>query len=248
MITRREFLHGVTGLSALLLPEVSWGQGGADRAHRPEVDLPILADDPTSVPLTVSVDHPMEPNHYIKSIEVVLDTDPVPQKGTFQFTPLSGRASVSYQMRSGQGGDLRVTVECTRHGRFEARRSVRVAPGGCSVPPAAATRERGGNPSVRIGSRVRPSDAIPVWAKIQHSSHTGLVEKNDKFIQERPPFYLERMTVLLGEERVSEFLMTPAVSPDPQIRFFVKADPGKPLRVIFVNNRGQRWEASQRVG
>ena len=42
--------------------------------------------------------------------------------------------------------------------------------------------------------------------------------------------------------------MTPAVSPDPKLRIFVRAEPGKPVRAIFVNNKGERWEASQPVG
>jgi sulfur-oxidizing protein SoxY len=220
----------------------------ADAAHRIQVDVPILADDPVAIPLTVSVDHPMEPDHYIKSLEVVLATDPVPRKGVFRFTPLSGRASVAYQIRSGKGGELTVTAECSRHGRFETKQPVRVAPGGCAVPPGAATRERGESPSVRTSGRVKAGEAAPVWAALKHSSHTGLSEKKGMFVQERPPFYVERMTVFVGEQQVSEFLMTPAVSPDPRVRFFVKAEPGKPVRVVFVNNKGEKWEASQQLG
>lgn len=244
-LSRRDLLAGAS--LTLLLPRQLWAESNLAAAHRPQIDVPIVADDPTSVPLTVFVDHPMEPDHYLKSLEVVLETDPVPKKGVFLLTPLSGRASVAYQMRSGKGGELKVIIECSRHGRFEARQEVRVVPGGCAVPPGKAVRERGGNPSVRTNSRVRPGEVIPVWTKIDHSSHTGLGEKNGKFVQEQRPFYVERMTAFLGDQRVSEFLMTPAVSPDPKIRFFVKADPGKLLRIVFVNNRGQKWEASHRL-
>lgn len=219
----------------------------ADAAHRVQVDAPILADDPVGVPITISVEHPMEPDHYIRRLEVALPTDPVPPKGTFLFTPGSGRASVAYQMRSGQGGELVAVAECSRHGRFETRQVVRVAPGGCAVPPGAAVRERGADPSVRA-DRVRGGGVVPVWATLKHSSHTGLVEKKGKFVPERPPFFVERMTVFVGDTQVSEFLLTPAVSPDPKLRFFVRGEPGKTLRVAFVNNRGQRWEASQQLG
>jgi sulfur-oxidizing protein SoxY len=216
-----------------------------ETAHRPQIDVPILADDPVAVPLTVSVDHPMEADHYIKALEVVLRTDPVPRKGVFHFTPRSGRASVAYQMRSGQGGELTVVAECTRHGRFEARHLVRVAPGGCALPPGSVTREQGGSPSVRTQARVRPGEVVAVWASLKHTSHTGLAEKNGTFVQERPAFFVERMTAFLGEERVSEFALTPAMSPDPKLRFFVKARPGTMLRVVFVDNRGGQWAAHQ---
>jgi sulfur-oxidizing protein SoxY len=240
----------VTG-GAALGPRPAAGQGssrsgaGGDPAHRIQVDAPILADDPVAVPLTVSVEHPMEPEHYIKSLEVTLATDPVPQKGTFLFTPGSGRASIAYQMRSGQGGELTVAAECSQHGRFEARHTVRVAPGGCAVPAGGAVREAGGMPSVRADGRTRRGQAIPVWAALRHSSHTGLIERQGKLVPGRPAYFVERLTVFLGEERVSEFRLTPAISPDPKLRFFVKAEPGRAVRVVFVNNRGERWEASQ---
>jgi sulfur-oxidizing protein SoxY len=250
--TRREVLSllGLGGL-AIGAPAGLTAQprpGAGDAAHRISVDAPILADDPVAVPLTIAVDHPMERDHYILSLEVELATDPVPGKGVFRFTPESGRASVAYQIRSGQGGDLRVRAECSRHGRFEVTHALRVAPGGCAVPPAATTRERGGSPTVRVDGRARPGQVVPVWASLKHTSHTGLVERQGKVFPERPPFFVERLAVFVGEQQVSEFLMTPAVSADPKLRFFVRAAPGKAVRVVFVNNKGERWEASQPIG
>lgn len=238
----------VRGWTRPVAAQVPARPGDVEAAHRVQIDVPILADDPVAIPLTISLDHPMEPDHYITGFEVVLATDPVPKKGRFRFTPLSGRASVAYQIRSGQGGDLTVVAECSRHGRFETKQSVRVAPGGCALPPGASAQERGGSPSVRSTGGVKPGEPTPIWASLRHASHTGLTEKKGKFVQERPPFFVERMTVFVGERQVSEFLMTPAVSPDPKIRFFAKADPGQSVRVVFVNNRGERWEASQRLG
>ena len=253
MTSRRAWLRTWLGAGLALVARAAGAQprGGtvrADPAHRAEVDVPILADDPIAIPLTVSVDHPMEADHFIRSLDVVLATDPVPGKGTFLFTPASGRASVAFQMRSGQGGDLVVAVECTRHGRFETRRAVRVAPGGCALPPGAAAKESGGSPTLRLAGGAKPGAIVPVWASLKHTSHTGLTERQGKFVPERAPYYVERVTVLVGDEQVSEFRLTPAVSPDPRIRFFVRAAPGKAIRVAFINNRGERWEASQPQG
>ena len=64
---------------------------------------------------------------------------------------------------------------------------------------------------------------------------------------EREPYFVERATVFVGEQRVSELVLTAAVSPDPKLRFFVRGEPAKTLRVVFVNNRGERWEASQKM-
>lgn len=112
-LSRCGFVAGI-GL-ALVAPRSLWAQSSLAAAHRPEIEVPILTDEPTSVPLTVVVDHPMEADHYIQRLALALETDPVPGKGTFLFTPASGRASVAYQIRSGQGGELKVTGECVRH-------------------------------------------------------------------------------------------------------------------------------------
>jgi desulfoferrodoxin (superoxide reductase-like protein) len=48
------------------------------------LEVPKLAEDPTAVPVRVSVDHPMERDHFIESVEVILDADPVPHKGTYR--------------------------------------------------------------------------------------------------------------------------------------------------------------------
>jgi predicted secreted protein len=75
--------------------------------------MPILAEDSAAVPVQVSVEHPMEPDHYIRSLEVTLDKDPVPWKGKFNFTPGNGRAWVAFTMRSGTGGLVRAVAECS---------------------------------------------------------------------------------------------------------------------------------------
>jgi hypothetical protein len=55
------------------------------------------------------------------------------------------------------------------------------------------------------------------------------------------------MTVWLDDQRVSEFQMTSAVSPNPLIRFPLKVTRPTTLRVQFANSEGQRWEVSQAI-
>src|SRR5712692_2570708 len=119
--SRRALLLG--GTLTFLAPSRLYAQPDLGREHRPMIDSPTLAEDPSAVPLQVSVNHPMEPEHFIRSIEIQLDHDPVPYKGKFLFTPANGQAAVAFHMRSGAGGVLKVTAEClsahpesTKHG------------------------------------------------------------------------------------------------------------------------------------
>jgi desulfoferrodoxin (superoxide reductase-like protein) len=239
----------------LLLGGAVWGLGSravsgqprADPEHAVAIDLPLLAEDPTAVPIRVSVDHPMEPDHLIQWVEVVLEGDPVPQKGRFVFGPGNGRAWVAYQMRSGTGGLVTVSARCSRHGTFVGRREVRVVDGGCTTGPDKVGRERAGRPQVRLPRGIRRGEIVEVRTRIEHNSYTGLALRNGRFVREAPEHYVKRMLVYVGEELVSEFQMTSAVSPSPVVRFPLRFARDDTLRVVFVNSEGRRWEVTEPI-
>ncbi len=245
MLTRRGFVAGAAAL--LCVPRPAGAEGGLDREHTPRLDLPLLTEDPSAVPVTVWVEHPMEPDHYIRWIHVTLPTDPVPDKGTYGFTPLSGRAWVSFQMRSGAGGVVRAEAEDTRHGRATATGEVRVAEGGCGVAPDKVGRDNPGNPVIRLPRAYRAGDVIEVRVRIDHASHTGLAFKNGKYVRERPAYYLTRMLATFEGRTVSDFKLTSAVSPNPLLRFTMRVPGPGTLRVLWTNSEGKSWEAGQPI-
>src|SRR2546425_2778306 len=207
---------------ALLVPRGLHAQLALEREHRPVIIAPALSEDPSAVPLQVSVNHPMEPEDFIRSIEIRLDSDPVPYKGKFLFTPANGQAAVAFHMRSGAGGVLKVTAEYSRHGRFVATKETRVTEGGCAAPPD-MTRDRLGHPRIRLPEAIRTGEIVQVRAKIDHNSYTGLVLKSGNYVREAPELYVKQMLVFLDDQQVSEFQMTSAVSANPLIRFPFKA-------------------------
>jgi sulfur-oxidizing protein SoxY len=246
---RREFLRevsiGVVGVMGA--PRVAMTQVKADREHQIDVDVPILSEEPAAVPIRVALEHPMEPDHYIRSIEVTLDRDPVPAKGKFLLTPGNGRPWVAYQIRSGTGGLVKAVAVCSRHGELQATREARVVDGGCSTPPERGARERAGSPELRLPRTIKAGEPFEVRARVIHGSYTGLALRQGRFVRELPEYYVKQMTVWLDDQRVSEFQMTSAVSPNPLIRFPLRVTRSAMLRVQFVNSEGQHWEVSQPI-
>jgi sulfur-oxidizing protein SoxY len=103
-----------------------------ERIHLPKVTLPPVVEDGTQASIIVSLDHPMEEDHYIKSIQILNFADPVVIKGKFYMTPLNGEAFISTQIRlAGGEGTVWVVAECNKHGKWAANRTVNVAAGGC---------------------------------------------------------------------------------------------------------------------
>ena len=103
-----------------------------ERIHLPKVTLPPVVEDGTQASIIVSLDHPMEEDHYIKSIQILNFADPVVIKGKFYMTPVNGEAFISTQIRlAGGEGTVWVVAECNKHGKWAANRTVNVAAGGC---------------------------------------------------------------------------------------------------------------------
>lgn len=246
MFNRRAVLRAtLLGLGAYLSPPVLGVAQGLEREHQPQLDLPVLAEDPVAVPVVVWVDHPMEPDHFISSLEVTLEADPVSRKGVFLFTPASAKAWVAFQMRSGVGGLAKATAECSRHGRFVGTREVRVAADGCTSAPGRVAKDRIGNPVLRVPRSFKVGEVIEVRTKIDHPSDTGLTFDAGKFVLARPEFFLKQMRVSFDGQLISDFRLTSAVSPNPLIRFPLKVTRAGTLQVVFANNEGQQWETTQ---
>lgn len=103
-----------------------------ERIHIPKVTLPPVVEDGSQAPIVVEVDHPMEPDHYIKNIQIMNFTDPVVIKGKFDFTPANGEVYLGTQIRlAGGEATVWVVAECNQHGKWAASKDTKVAAGGC---------------------------------------------------------------------------------------------------------------------
>lgn len=102
-----------------------------EKIHVPQLGLPPIAEDGAIVPAYVELPHPMEPDHYIKSVEILFYGDPVVSKGKFNFTPQNAIPYLSTQIRLGGSGEVVCISECNKHGRWIGVASVKVTVGGC---------------------------------------------------------------------------------------------------------------------
>jgi sulfur-oxidizing protein SoxY len=244
-------IHGV--------PAVAGSRRRRDEpAHAVVVRAPVVAGDGNKVPLVVEMAHPMEPDHYIRSIEVTNARDPVPSKGIFRLTPANGQVYLAFQARMDEGvAEIGVTAECSVHGRSASRPSSITIPdgtGGCAGPLAGeAPRSpdvrppRIRIPAVLKGHALRAGEVFGVQVGLAHPNRTGLARRDGRFVATEEPFHLERIEIFYGEEPISEFLATPAWSDDPLLTFRLRVRQDGVLRVVATNNRRQRLAAEQAI-
>lgn len=139
-LTRRRLLR-VTALAGAAALGADGAAGGLRRAgtggevfdlsaHLPVVKAPRSAIG-SLVPVFVAVQLSMAADHYIRSLEIAVPSDPVPSKGRVSLTPACGEAYFYTQVRVDEGRvEMVVEAECSRHGRFESRVAIEVLEGG----------------------------------------------------------------------------------------------------------------------
>lgn len=103
-----------------------------EKAHVPLVKVPTIAEDGKNVQVEVTIDHPMEKDHYIESLAIYVPNDPVVAKGIFRFSPANGAARLKIQTRMNSGTTRVLAVAtCNKHGRWVGEAGLRVIGGGC---------------------------------------------------------------------------------------------------------------------
>lgn len=113
-LTRRQFLGGtVLGLalplalrpaaeaspeSAAAAMKVILGDAPL-RDGKVSLEVPPIAENGNSVPLTVSVESPMTAAEHVRSIHIFAEENPLPNVAHFSLGPRAGRAQVSTRIR-----------------------------------------------------------------------------------------------------------------------------------------------------
>jgi sulfur-oxidizing protein SoxY len=105
--------------------------GAVPVAGKVKLDLPEIAENGNTVPITVSVESPMSDKDYITDVIVLADGNPNAGVATFHFTPASGVAEANTRIRLANTQNI-VAVAKTNDGKFyTASKQVKVTIGGC---------------------------------------------------------------------------------------------------------------------
>jgi sulfur-oxidizing protein SoxY len=105
--------------------------GKAAQRGRISIDLPEIAENGNTVPLTITVDGPMTADDHVSDILVVAEGNPRPGLATFHLTPLSGRAEVATRIRLAATENIIVVAKTSKGQFFTELKQVKVTIGGC---------------------------------------------------------------------------------------------------------------------
>jgi len=264
-ISRRKFCQWssslvLAGLFPSLSSEAAAGQDSKalKELHTPKLTLPAMTKNGTHVPIVARMNHPLEQKHYIRQIQFLNESDPIPSKGVFHPTPANGEIFFSFQARMHSGTSTVLAIaECNLHGKWIARQRITIpeGQGGCATAGSekqVATQEEILPPVIRIPELVRrghlaKGTTTDVQVKFQHPSTTGHAYENRKFIQVEEPFYLTSMQLFYDDRLVSRYEMTAGLSDNPFLTLKLKLTKEKQIQIVFTNSLGQQFKAAHEV-
>jgi sulfur-oxidizing protein SoxY len=147
LLDRREFAAAAVAMALLPAQATPLGAQAAEPAWQQALknlvgdakpvegkvtlELPEIAENGNTVPMTVSVESPMTASDYVKAIHVIATENPQPGVATFRFTPLSGKASAASRMRLARTQEVIGLAELSDGKFLLGRRTVKVTIGGC---------------------------------------------------------------------------------------------------------------------
>ena len=106
--------------------------GGKEAAlGRVKLDLPEIAENGNTVPMTVSVESPMTEQSFVSEVMIVADANPRGGIVTFHFTPASGVAEANTRIRLAETQNVIALAKMNDGSVYKASQEVKVTIGGC---------------------------------------------------------------------------------------------------------------------
>lgn len=105
--------------------------GKAAKDGKVSLDLPEIAENGNTVPISLSVESPMSKDNYVKRVVVVADGNPRAPVATFHFSPASGVAEASTRMRLAKTQNVIAVAEMSDGSFYMTKKQVKVTIGGC---------------------------------------------------------------------------------------------------------------------
>lgn len=98
---------------------------------RISLELPQIAENGNTVPISFEIDSPMTESDYVKAVHVFAEQNPLPNVASFYFTPRSGKAWISTRMRLLKTQYVVAVAEMSDGSVYMASTEVKVTLGGC---------------------------------------------------------------------------------------------------------------------
>jgi len=207
-----------------------------------ELEAPTRAEDGAVVPVRIHAKFPQTPDRYIKTISLIIDKNPAPLAGKFQFTPKSGRADLALRIRVNEYSPVRVIAE-TNDGKLFMNSLFVKASGGCSAPVGTdldAAMQRLGKIRFKTKNITSLDEPIATQLAVSHPNITGM-QKDQVSLLYIPSHFVTQVVVKFDDEPIFSAETTISVSENPNFRFFFVPEKKGTLTAEITDSKGMKF-------
>lgn len=197
---------------------------------------PKRAEDPALVPIKVTTAFEQTQEKYIQRIILLIDKNPVPLIGEFEFTPESGKADIAMRVRVNTYSYIRAIAQMNNGDLFMAKKYVK-ASGGCSAPIGAdydAAMKRLGKMKFRLDKGIKNGKPTMAQLLISHPNVTGMqMDQVTRF--KRRAHFIKQIKVTFNDQPILTAKTDIAISSDPNFRFYFMPSENGELKAEFTD-------------
>ena len=213
-----------------------------------DFSAPYRAEDGVMVPIKIVAKKPQTKEHYIKSLWIIIDKNPKPLAGKFQFSPLNGKADLSMRIRVDAYSPVRVIAETNDEKLYMVSHYVKSS-GGCSAPAssdAATALARLGK--IRLKTPLLKSFEKPVQTRlaISHPNISGL-QKDQVTTLFIPPHYISKIDVKFEGESIFSAETDISISENPNFKFYFVPTKAGTLTTEITDTQGNKFTQSKKL-
>lgn len=214
-----------------------------DGSHIMKLETPYRALDAAMVPITVKFNKDQTSDNFIKSLVLVVDENPSPVVGKFNFSHKTGNPTLTTRIRVDKYTYVRAIAEDNNGKKFMISNYVKAA-GGCSAPSLAdvdAVMTRLGKMKMKFIESLDSSNSInKAKFLISHPNYSGL-QFNQLTRSEIPAHFVNHIEIEQDGELILEVNPDISLSEDPSITFHY-INSGGPLTVKVKDSEGAEFK------
>lgn len=228
-----------------VLKQSFFGNKSIERADFIRLEGPKRAESGAQVPITLTVDKPLNAPDAIKKMYLFVDANPIPLTAIYHFTAANGKTQIATRVRMEQDSFLHAVGETADGKLFMTDVAIRAA-GGCGGAVDGddkAIRAISGKIKMNVETPVKLGEANAVTFLIKHPMFTGL-QRDLASGGYKPAFFINKVVFSHNEKPVMQVDFGVGVAEDPYMRFFFTPDAPGVLKVTAEDNEGKSFTHS----
>jgi sulfur-oxidizing protein SoxY len=185
-------------------------------------------DDSSTVPIMVNALMDQTDEMFIKTLYLVIDRNPIPTAGVFQFNPEAGKVKLETRLRFEKFSFIRAIAETNSGELYMDQRWVQVA-GGCSAPSGKnANDPQIGKMRFRMDDHIRLKEPNLVQFQIKHPNESTLAADLEPGYDAR---FINKVSVQYNGKSIMSGDINFSLSDNPIFKFYFAPQGGGVLSV-----------------